>query len=79
MTGEVLKEYVGRTVTLYCVNYFYSGPLVDVRDGCAILNPAIIIYNTGDHGAKDWSCARPFPEQWCVSLDAVESFGYFKG
>ena len=79
MAGKIPDSLVGEVVTLVCVNYIYTGYLEEVSEYCARLNPAFVVYQTGEHDVrKPWLDKRPFPGEWFVALDALESFGRWK-
>ena len=78
VNGEGLEKLIGERVTLYCMNYIYTGKLAGVNASCVLLKEAAIVYNTGAHDTKSWEDAQPLPHDWYVQLSAVESFGVFK-
>jgi len=75
---EGLIGLMGKRVTLYCLNYIYTGDLVGVNDKYVKLENAGIVYNTGSHGDKDWEDYQKLPNDWYVQNSAIESFGEFK-
>lgn len=76
--GEGLVKLLGETVTLFCMNYIYTGRLSGVNDTCVLLDEAKVVYETGDFKSKDWKDAQPLPGQWYVSTASIESFGVLK-
>lgn len=76
--GEGLVGLMGERVTLYCMNYIYTGKLSGVNDTCVLLEDAAIVYNTGDHDSKDWDNAQSLPNNWYVTTGSIESFGILK-
>lgn len=76
--GEGLVGLMGKNVTLFCLNYIYTGKLEGVNDTCVLLSGAKIVYETGAFNAKNWGNAQSFPGNWYVQLSAVESFGELK-
>lgn len=73
-----MKELIGERVTIFCVNYIYTGDLVGVTESAAVLDRAAIVYETGALDTKQWQDAQPLPHRWHVQLSAVESFGILK-
>lgn len=69
---------IGENVTLFCLNYIYTGKLVGVNDRFVLLENAKVVYETGPFGDKSWKDAQPLPQQWRVMLSAVESYGILK-
>jgi len=76
--GEGLEALLGKRVTLYCVNYIYTGDLVGVNNTCVKLSNGGIVYDTGKHSEKDWLDYQPLPNDWYIQTSAIESFGEFK-
>ena len=76
--GEGLVKLMGERVTLFCMNYIYTGKLVGVNDTCVLLEDAGIVYETGDLTTKSWKDMQKLPGEWYVSTSAIESFGLLK-
>ena len=76
---EGLESLLGQNVTLFCMNYIYTGKLVRVDDVQVKLDDAKIVYETGSFTEKEWTDAQPLPNgTWYVRLATVESFGIMK-
>ena len=75
---EGLKALVGKRVTLFCVNYIYTGTLTEVSDSSVVLNDPAIVYETGPLKTKKWKDAQHFPNDWHVHRGSIESFGELK-
>jgi hypothetical protein len=72
---EGLGSLLGQNVTLFCMNYIYTGKLVGVDDVQVKLDDAKIVYETGSFTEKEWTDAQPLPNgTWYVRLATVESF-----
>lgn len=78
VAGKGLMALLGERVTLFCLNYIYTGKLVGVNDSCVMLEDASIVYETGPLGTKEWEDAQALPYSWYVQLGAIESFGVMK-
>jgi hypothetical protein len=76
--GEGLEALMGERVTLFCLNYIYTGKLTGVNDTCVLLEDAAIVYETGSFDSKDWQDAQKLPHDWYVQTSAIESFGKLK-
>ena len=50
--GEGLVSLLEQRVTLYCMNYIYTGKLVGVNSTFVKLEDAEIVYETGDFAEK---------------------------
>ena len=79
---EVEKEgfvaLLGKTITLFCANYIYTGKLVGVNTTCVKLSNPKIVYETGAFSEKDWKDAQSLPNDLYVQLGLVESFTILK-
>lgn len=72
--GEGLVKLMGERVTLFCMNYIYTGKLVGVKKTCVMLDDAGIVYETGAFSAAGWADCQKLPNAVYVMLSAVESF-----
>lgn len=78
VSDEGLEGLLGQTVTLLCVNYFYTGKLVGVNSDCVRLDEPKLIYETGPWSEKDWADAQDLPGPIYVCRGAIEAFGVIK-
>lgn len=78
VSGEGLQKLLGERVTLFCLNYIYTGRLIGINETCVLLTEAAIVYETGELNSKNWKDAQNLPHDWYVQLSAVESFGVLK-
>jgi len=76
--GEGLEKLIGKKITLFCLNYIYTGLLKGVNSTCVLLSDAKIVYETGELNSGDWKDAQPLPNDWYVQVSAIESFGILK-
>lgn len=76
--GEGLEKLLGERVTLFCMNYIYTGTLTGVNETCVLLTDAAIVYETGAFTEKNWKDAQALPHDWYVSIASIESFGKLK-
>ena len=76
---EGLESLIGQVVTLFCINYFYTGKLVGVNETCVKLEDPKIVYETGPFTESNWKDAQALPQKhWYVQKQAIESFGLMK-
>ena len=76
---EGLETLLGQNVTLFCMNYIYTGKLVGIDDVQVKLDDTKIVYDTGAFTEKEWTDAQSLPNgTWYVRLATVESFGILK-
>ena len=76
--GEGLISLMGKRITLFCMNYIYTGQLVGVNETCVKLAEPKIVYETGPLTDKVWKDAQSLPEVWYIQTPAIESFGVLK-
>ena len=76
--GEGLESLMGQRVTLFCMNYIYTGKLVGVNNTCVKLEDAAIVYETGTLTDSNWKDAQRLPQAWYVQTGTIESFGILK-
>lgn len=76
--GEGLEALMGQRVTLFCMNYIYTGKLIGVNQTCVKLSDAAVVYETGALTDKTWKNAQSLPQDWYVATSAIESFGILK-
>ena len=76
--GEGLEAFLGKTITLFCGVYIYTGKVVGVNTTCIKLQDAKVVYETGGFDTKTWKDAQALPNEWYVSTQSIESFGHIK-
>ena len=76
--GEGFEALLGERVTLWCMNYIYTGTLKGANDKFVLLEDASVVYETGPLTDKTWKDAQKLPGPWYVCTAAVESFGILK-
>ena len=76
--SEGLETLIGQRITLFCMNYIYTGKLISVNSTCVKLTEAAIVYETGAFTDKAWKDAQSLPNDLYVSTAAVESFCVLK-
>ena len=76
--NEGLLALMGEVVTLFCVNYFYTGKLVGVNADCVLLENPSIVFETGSYSDKKWKLAEQLPNDIYVMKAAIEAFGKVK-
>lgn len=73
--AEGLESFLGKSVTLWCGVYIYTGTLVGINATCCKLDHARVVYETGELAAEQWKDAQALPAPHYVMLQAIESFG----
>ena len=76
--GEGLLALLGKRVTLFCMNYIYTGELEGVNETCVKLRDAYIVYETGSFSDSQWKDAQKLAKEFYVQTAAIESFGICK-
>lgn len=77
--NEGMIKLMGKKVTLFCLNYIYTGTLIGVNDECILLEDPSIVYETGsftDNNYKD--CQSLNVKEFYIQKGCVESFGVLK-
>ena len=78
-TNVVFTSLLNKTVTLFWMNYFYNGVLVEVNDSCITLKSPKIIYETGAFSDTSWKDVQSMAiPKLHVQISAIESFGETK-
>ena len=76
---EGLTALLGQRITVFCMNYIYTGDLIGVNETCIKLANTKIVYETGALDQKDWKDAQKLPNEfWYVQVGSIESFGILK-
>ena len=77
--GEGLVGLLGEKVTLFCLNYIYTGELIGVNDSCVLLKDPAIVYETGAFDDPNWKDAQKMHcDEFYVTINCIESFGKLK-
>lgn len=76
--GEGLLALLGQVITVFCVNYFYTGCLIGVNEDCILLQDPSIVYETGPFTEKNWKDAQKLPNDLYVMKSAIEAFSVVK-
>lgn len=76
--NEGLISLLGKKVTLFCMNYIYTGVLEGVNEKVVKLNNAAIVYETGSFTDSSFKDAQKLPNDLYVSIGAIESFSILK-
>lgn len=79
VSGEGFDGLMGNVVTLFCMNYIYTGKLTGVNDDFVLLENASVVYETGAFTEKEWGDAQPLPDDLYIMKNSVESFMILKG
>lgn len=78
VSGEGLIGLMGENVTLFCLNYIYTGKLVGVNDVYVKLEKASIVYETGAFSDPKFKDSQSLTNDWYVQISTIESFGKLK-
>lgn len=78
VSGEGLEKLIGERITLFCINYIYTGKLTGVNSTCVLLSDPSIVYETGELKSTSWADAQSLPNEWYVQINSIESFGILK-
>lgn len=79
VSGEGLDSLIGKRVTFFCANYFYTGKLIGVNTTCVKLENPAIVYETGSFTDKNYKDEQPLNvKEFYIQISAIESFGILK-
>ena len=78
VTEEGFLALLGKRVTVFTMNYIYTGELAGVNDTCVKLKDPAIVYETGPLNDKTWKDAQKLPNDLYVQLSSVEAFTVLK-
>ena len=78
VSQEGLDKLIGERITLFCMNYIYTGKLLGVNDTCILLTDPSIVYETGAFDDPEWKDAQALPNDIYIQISSVESFGVMK-
>ena len=75
---EGFMALMGQVITIFSLNYIYTGKLIGVNDTCVLLESPSIVYETGGFDSTNWEDAQKLPNQIYVQIGCIESFGIVK-
>ena len=78
VSGEGLDKLLGEVITLFCMNYIYTGLLAGVNSDCVQLENPSIVYETGAFPDAAWKDAQKLPHDLYVMKASIEAFGIVK-
>jgi len=78
VSGEGLQGLLGQRITVWCVNYIYTGDLTGVNGDCILLENAGVVYETGPLNDKKWGDMQPLPHACYIMTRCIESFMVLK-
>jgi len=78
VSGEGFEKLLGECVTLFCMNYIYTGRLAGVNSDCVLLENPAIVYETGAFTDKMWKDAQALPTDLYIMKASIEAFGLVK-
>ena len=76
--NEGLISLMGQRITVWCINYIYTGKLTGINDDCILLEDAAIVYETGSFDENGWKDAQSLPHPVYIMLAAIESYMVLK-
>jgi hypothetical protein len=73
--GDGLESLLGEFVQLWCLNYIYAGKLLGVNTDSVVLGDAVVVYETGKLGDKQFKIAESAGvSELFVRIPAIESY-----
>ena len=77
-SDEGFLALIGQTITVFCMNYIWTGELVGVNDSQIKLANPKLVFETGAFNTKEWKDAQALPSDFYIRLSAVEAYGVLK-
>ncbi len=70
---------LGEQITVFCLNYFYTGKLDGVNETCIKLSAPKVIYETGSFSDSEWKDAQSLcTESFYIQIGCIEAYGVLK-
>ena len=76
--NEGFMALMDEVITIFSLNYIYTGKLIGFNESCVLLESPSIVYETGSFDSKGWKDAQKLPNQIYVQINCIESFGVVK-
>jgi len=76
--NEGFLALLDEVITIFSLNYIYTGKLIGVNDTCVLLENPSIVYETGSFSSNEWKDAQKLPNNLYVQMNCIESFGVLK-
>lgn len=78
VSGEGFEGLLGQHVTVWCLNYIYTGTLTGINDDYIKLDDAGVVYETGPLNDSKWGDMQTLPHPCYVMKRCIESFMILK-
>lgn len=75
---EGFLALMDQVITIFSLNYIYTGKLIGVNETCVLLESPSIVYETGCFSDKGWKDSQKLPHELYVQINCIESFGVMK-
>jgi hypothetical protein len=77
--NEGMVALLGKKITIFCLNYIYTGILEGVNNTCVKLKDPAIVYETGSFQDKGYKDAQSLNvKEFYIATNCIESFGELK-
>ena len=76
--GEGFNAFLGKTITVFCAVYIYTGEVIGVNESFIKLKNPKIVFETGAFDTPTWKDAQALPNELYIQTAMVESFGIVK-
>ncbi len=67
-------DLVGQVLTVFCLNYFYTGRVLETTPSYVKLDDPAVIYEIGEFSDDAWKDAQKLSSPIYIKSDAIESF-----
>lgn len=73
------ESLMGKKVTFFCCNYFYTGILTGVNNENVLIENPAIVYDTGSWDKKEYSDVQSLGvKELFIQKNSIEAFGEIK-
>lgn len=73
--NEGYEKLLGEQVLVFCMNYIYTGKLVEVNTDKLVLGNSYIVYDTGAFDSKSFNEAEKLGDKQFININSIESLG----
>lgn len=76
---DTLITLLNKKVTLFCMNYIYTGILIAVNESTVLLKDPAIVFSTGDFSLPTYLDVQSmYTDEFYIQISSIESFGLLK-
>ena len=73
--GVGVAQFMGKSILLKCMNYFYFGKIIGVDAFGATVQDCYVVFETGAFDAAQFKDAQKIGDRFVIALQSIEAFG----